>query len=133
MREIDKLRKWNLKSKNIFEILFILCIIIFVNNQKVTNNLLGMFDIQINTKILQELLRSNDDNGVKKHNNNISSNKTFNKDILESYDILEFNIINNYTLITLLFTFLIIIAYFIVGIMRSIYNKSRKRIIYIYT
>lgn len=118
-----------LKTKNIIKIIFIIFMVIFVNNHKITNELLGIFNIQIDNKILQELLRSNDNSSKKSNSNNITT--SLSNDIIPNYSILDFNVIEK-NIIYIIICMLLIIAYFLVGIIKSIYNRSRKRLAMIY-
>lgn len=118
-----------LKTKNIIEIIFIIFMVIFVNNHKIANELLGIFNIQIDNKILQELLRSNDNSSKKSNSNNITT--SLSNDIIPNYSILDFNVIEK-NIIYIIICMLLIIAYFLVGIIKSIYNRSRKRLTMIY-
>ena len=118
-----------LKTKNIIEIIFIIFMVIFVNNHKIANELLGIFNIQIDNKILQELLRSNDNSSKKSNSNNITT--SLSNDIIPNYSILDFNVVEK-NIIYIIICMLLIIAYFLVGIIKSIYNRSRKRLTMIY-
>ncbi|MDD3303716.1 MAG: hypothetical protein PHP54_02250 [Clostridia bacterium] len=127
MEEINNKKKNKLTNKNLFEILILMLIVIFANNQKISSNLFSLFSVQMDNKIWHELLRGNDSGILKTSIKSLKSSVSAKNDILPLSIVPQINNASYAYICALMTVIVITTSYFLAGIISSIYNKSRKR------